>query len=59
MTFEQLKGRLFSSSYTPQKSAEGYDEMLQDLQELFKEFQKDGKVSFVYDTRVFMGELSR
>jgi len=58
LTFDQLKGRLLSSSYTPQEGEKGHDEMMLELRELFDKFQKDGKVDFVYDTRVFYGELS-
>jgi len=58
LTYGQLKGRLLSSSYTPQEGEKGHDEMLRELQELFDKFQKDGKVDFIYDTRVFYGELS-
>lgn len=58
LSFEQLKGRLLSSSYTPQKGQEGHEEMLEELRELFERFQKDGKVDFVYDARVFFGRLS-
>jgi SAM-dependent methyltransferase len=58
LTYDQLKGRLQSSSYTPQEGEEGHDVMMRELQELFDKFQKDGKVDFIYDTRVFYGELS-
>ena len=58
LTYEQLKGRLLSSSYTPQEGEKGHAEMMRELQELFDKFQKDGKVDFIYDTRVFYGELS-
>ena len=58
LTHEQLKGRLLSSSYTPQEGGKGHEEMMRELRELFDKFQKDGKVDFIYDTRVFYGELS-
>ena len=59
LTYEQLEGRLLSSSYTPVKGQEGYEEMLVELRELFERFKgSDGRVDFVYDTRVFYGEVS-
>jgi len=58
LSFEQLKGRLLSSSYTPQEGQEGYEAMIEELRQLFDKYQKEGKVDFVYDTRVFYGSLS-
>lgn len=59
LTYEQLEGRLLSSSYTPQEGQEGYEVMLEELRGLFERFKgEDGKVDFVYDTRVFYGEVS-
>lgn len=58
LAFEQVKSRLLSSSYAPQKGDNGYDLMISELREMFDEYQEDGKVDFVYDTRVFYGELS-
>jgi len=59
LTYEQLEGRLLSSSYTPQEGQAGYEEMLAELKELFGRFKgSDEKVDFVYDTRVFYGEVS-
>jgi len=59
LSYEQLEGRLLSSSYTPQKGEKGHEEMLTELSELFERLKgEDGKVDFVYDTRVFYGEIS-
>lgn len=49
LTYEQLGGRLLSSSYTPEKRQEGCEETLKELRELFERFKgNDGRVDFVY-----------
>lgn len=58
MTFEQLRGRLQSSSYTPAEGEPGHAEMLAELRLLFDRHQREGVVHFVYDTQVFSGRLS-
>jgi len=54
-----LTGRLLSSSYVPEASQLGYQEMLEALNLLFEECQVDGRVSFEYDTRVFYARFKR
>lgn len=58
LTYDRLKGRLLSSSYTPQAGQEGHDELIAELEELFEKYQKDGNIEFIYDTRVFHGVIS-
>ncbi|MBV8052404.1 MAG: methyltransferase domain-containing protein [Acidobacteriaceae bacterium] len=53
-----LKGRLVSSSYTPQAGHPNYAPMLAELLRMFEAHQANGRVSLVYDTRVFYGQLS-
>ena len=53
-----LRGRLLSSSYTPEPGQAGHDAMLADLAAIFATHQRDGVVAFEYDTRVYYGELS-
>ncbi|MGH7902191.1 MAG: class I SAM-dependent methyltransferase [Thermodesulfobacteriota bacterium] len=55
--FEGLKGRLFSSSYVPMDGDPNYETMMDQLQHIFLEFQKDGKVIFEYDTKLYWGRL--
>ena len=50
-------GRLRSSSYAPRPGALGYSEMEADFKRLFAETAVEGKVSFLYDTHVYLGEL--
>ncbi len=48
-----LEGRLLSSSYTPQEGHKNYQSMLRELRCIFEAYQKNGTVSFDYDTQVF------
>jgi len=54
---EGLRGRLLSSSYTPEADQPGHDAMLQELRVLFNERQEGGTVTFEYDTTVYYGRL--
>lgn len=54
---EGLRGRLLSSSYAPPAGTPGHEPMLADLDVLFDAHQRDGRVAFDYDTRVFVGKL--
>ncbi len=56
--FEGLKGRLLSSSYTPEPGHPNYEPMLKALRQMFDEHQVDGKVAFIYDTRLYFGRLA-
>lgn len=57
LDFEGLKGRLLSSSYVPMEGHSNYETMMDQLQHIFLEFQKDGKVIFEYDTKLYWGRL--
>jgi hypothetical protein len=54
---ESLRGRLLSSSYTPEPGHPDFDAMLKELEEIFRRHEVDGKVTFEYDTRVYYGHL--
>jgi SAM-dependent methyltransferase len=56
---EGLRARLLSSSYAPAAGTLGHEPMLADLDRLFDAHQRDGQVSFDYDTRVFVGGLPK
>jgi SAM-dependent methyltransferase len=56
--YEALKGRLLSSSYTPQPDHPNYEPMLRELRRIFDEHESSGQVLFEYSTRVFYGQLS-
>jgi SAM-dependent methyltransferase len=56
--FEALKGRLLSSSYAPDGDHLDFPAMLNELDEIFKAHQKEGIVSFEYETKIYYGHLS-
>lgn len=55
--FEGLKGRLLSSSYAPLAGHPHHEPMLQELRRIFEAHQRDGKVSFIYQTKVYVIQL--
>jgi SAM-dependent methyltransferase len=55
LDFDALKGRVFSSSYTPLPGQAGYDELVAGVRELFDRTQAGGQVTIDYDTRVYAG----
>ncbi len=56
--FDGVKGRLLSSSYTPEPNHPNYRPMLDALQATFHRYQADGKVSFDYLTLLYFGHLA-
>jgi SAM-dependent methyltransferase len=54
---EGLIGRALSSSYVPQPGHLACEPMLSELRELFQRHERDGLVTFEYDTRVYLGRL--
>jgi SAM-dependent methyltransferase len=54
-----LKGRLLSSSYTPEPGHPNYQPMLDALRALFDKHQIGGNVSFDYITLLYFGRLVR
>lgn len=56
--YSALKGRLLSSSYTPQESDPRYVPMLRELRRIFDAHQTNGRVRFEYDTQVYFGQLT-
>ncbi|WP_405110365.1 methyltransferase domain-containing protein [Paenibacillus sp. FSL K6-1217] len=55
--FEGLKGRLLSSSYSPNPGHPNYDPMMAELRELFDRNHQDGRIEFEYETEIFWGEV--
>ena len=55
--FEELKGRLLSSSYAPMPDNPGYLPMVKELEKIFNQNEIDGKVKFEYDTELYFGTL--
>jgi SAM-dependent methyltransferase len=56
--FEGIKGRLLSSSYAPEAGQPRHEEMLAALKRIFETRQKNGEVSFEYNTHVYYGHLA-
>ena len=57
--YAALEGRLLSSSYSPPPGHPLHEPMLKALRNIFDAHQKDGRVAFEYDTRVYYGRLDR
>jgi hypothetical protein len=55
--FEGLRGRLLSSSYTPEPGHANHEPMLQALRAIFDEHQDGGRVTFEYETRLYYGRV--
>ena len=55
--YNGLKGRLLSSSYMPLNSESGFNEMLQDLSDLFDKYKENNMVTIHYSTLVYAGKL--
>jgi SAM-dependent methyltransferase len=57
LDLDGFKGRLLSISYVPGEGEPGSDEMLRNVEEIFDEHQKSGRVRIEYDTKVYYGQL--
>jgi SAM-dependent methyltransferase len=55
--YEGLKGRLLSSSYAPNVSDPRSVPMLAELREIFDRHQREGRVTFEYETELYYGRL--
>lgn len=53
-----LKGRIHSSSYMPAEGHKDFDLMMDAMEELFKHFQENGKITIDYDTKLYYGKLN-
>jgi len=55
--YEGFKGRVLSASYAPEPGQPNYEPMVEELLEIFRANEKDGKVVFDYDTEVYYGQF--
>mgnify|MGYP003404023278 FL=1 len=55
--YEDLKGRLLSSSYAHLPGEENYEPMMTGLGRLFEKYNQENKISFEYETEAYIGEL--
>ncbi|HJQ31718.1 MAG TPA: class I SAM-dependent methyltransferase [Pyrinomonadaceae bacterium] len=53
---EGLRGRLTSSSYSPEPGHPNFEPMMRELEALFRRHQRAGSVVVTYDTKVFYGQ---
>lgn len=56
--YEGLKGRFFSSSYTPSRGTPEYDQQIIKLHDLFKSTNVNGFIEFVYRTQVYIARFN-
>jgi ubiquinone/menaquinone biosynthesis C-methylase UbiE len=52
-----FKGRVFSSSYTPQAGDRNYEAFMTSLEKLFLKYQVNGTITFSYNTEVVCGSF--
>ncbi|WP_183576647.1 class I SAM-dependent methyltransferase [Mucilaginibacter sp. X5P1] len=52
-----LIGRAYSSSYVPKEDTVAGEKFLVLLKDIFNKYNVDGKVSFVYETEIYLGEV--
>ncbi|RXJ74411.1 SAM-dependent methyltransferase [Veronia nyctiphanis] len=57
MDFEQLLGRLRSSSYCPDEGSEAYSTLTKAMKALFEKYKQKGFLSFEYQTCVYLGKM--
>jgi SAM-dependent methyltransferase len=56
--YEGVRGRLLSSSYTPEEGHPNHEPMLSALLEIFQLHENNGLVEFAYTTRMYYGRLN-
>jgi len=54
-----FQGRVASASYTPEPGHPNFEAMAEGLKRIFDEHNRDGKVAFEYDTRIYYGHLGK
>lgn len=54
---EGLMGRVLSSSYMPSAADEKYPAMAEELKALFTKHEEQGRITILYDTRVYYSQL--
>jgi len=56
-TWEATMGYALSTSYVPKSGQPGHHQLMEALRDIFERHQANAKVKFLYDTRVFYGQL--
>lgn len=57
LNFEQLSGRMSSSSYVPLPGHPNYEPLMNELRQLFHHTEENGLISFDYETEIYWGEV--
>ncbi len=57
LDYEGLKGRLLSSSYSPDEHSPNYLPMLKRLKEIFDKYNENGNITIKYTTEMYYGKL--
>lgn len=55
--WEGLKGRLLSTSYSLRESDPKYPDMINELKHIFDKYESNGQIEFLYDTKMYYGQL--
>lgn len=55
--FDAFLGRVLSSSYIPLTNEPNFDEMVEEVKDLFEKYQKKGLIKIEYDTILYYGQL--
>jgi SAM-dependent methyltransferase len=58
LDYEGIKGRLLSSSYTPEPGHPNHEPMIRELREIYQAHAVDGRVTMKYITRMYYGQLA-
>ena len=57
LDLQGLQGRLASSSYAPLPGSPGFQPLMDALAHLFEKYQVDDRVTLLYDTKVYTGQI--
>jgi ubiquinone/menaquinone biosynthesis C-methylase UbiE len=57
LNYDAFLGRVLSSSYIPLPNEPNFDEMVEEVKNLFEKYQKNGYIKIEYDTVLFYGQL--
>jgi len=58
LDLQGLRGRLMSSSYVPLQGHPNHEPMMRELDRIFERHERDGYISFDYETEVYDGSLA-
>jgi SAM-dependent methyltransferase len=56
--WDGVRGRLLSSSYAPLPGSPDYAPMMNQLETMYAKHQQDGRIQFLYETKLYVGRLT-